>query len=42
MRRPLITKTDPPKNCRAEVVDRYGVKLITSGFTRERAKKILA
>ena len=42
MRRPLITKTELPKNCRAEVVDRYGVKLMTSGFTREQAKKILA
>ena len=41
VRRLLNTKEELPASYRAEVVDRYGIKLLTSGYTREQSKKIL-
>ena len=41
VRRLMNTKEELPASYRAEVVDKYGIKLMTSGFTREQSRKIL-
>ena len=41
VRRLLNTREDLPGHYRAEVVDGYGVKLLTSGYNLEQVRKIL-
>ena len=41
VRRLLNTKEDLPLEYRAEVVDKYGVKLLTSGYGRDQTLRIL-
>ena len=41
VRRLVNTKEQLPNDLRSEVVDRYGVKLLSSGYGREQTKKIL-
>ena len=41
VRRLLNTQEQLPNNLRAEVEDRYGVKLMSNGFIREQTRKIL-
>ena len=41
VRRLLNTKKELPDKYRAEVVDRYGIKLLTSGYGYEQTRKIL-
>ena len=42
VRRLMNTMDDLPGSRRAEVVDGYGVKLLTSGYSREQVMKIVA
>ena len=41
VRRLLNTKAELPSSAREEVVDQYGVKILSSGYTREQTRHIL-
>ena len=40
VRRLMNTMEELPDSRRAEVIDRYGVKLLTSGYSKEQARRI--
>ena len=41
VRRLLNTKDDLPSEVRSKIVDDYGIKLLTSGYNLEQARRVL-
>ena len=41
VRRMMNTKEDLPDSFRATIIDKYGVKLMTSGYSKEQSRRIL-
>ena len=41
VRRMMNTKEDRPDSFRATIIDKYGVKLMTSGYSKEQSRRIL-
>ena len=42
VRRLMNTLEELPDSMRAEVIDRYGIKLLTSGYLKDQARRIVA